>query len=156
ALPSLGRITSPTRFTPSLAGIVTSDIVVSARAPAASGPATARAASTAAGGAEARDMGAATRPRRGTGAGAVGSQGFFGHDRRVHPIRQREVEDAAAARRLVDPDLAAVALDDLLADRQADAGARELVARVQAAEHLEDPLGVVGVDAQAVVLHRDP
>ena len=44
----------------------------------------------------------------------------------------------------------AVALDDALRDREADAGARDL-APVQALEHLEDPRRVARVDAGTVV-----
>ena len=55
----------------------------------------------------------------------------------------------------LDPDAPAVALDDLLADRQADAGARVLVAAVQPLEDDEDPLDVLRLDADAVVAHRE-
>ena len=57
--------------------------------------------------------------------------------------------------RLVDPDPPAVAFDDLAADREADAGALVGLALVQAAEHLEDLLAILGRDADAAVGDRD-
>ncbi len=54
---------------------------------------------------------------------------------------KKNVEPSPGLR--LDPDAAAVALDDLLADRQADAGARVLVAAVQALEDHEDALDVL-------------
>ena len=68
---------------------------------------------------------------------------------------EREVEGRALAGLGLDPDAPAVALDDLLADRQADAGARVLVPAVQALEDDEDALEVLRVDADAVVAHRE-
>ena len=56
---------------------------------------------------------------------------------------------------MLDPDAAVVALDDPLADRQADAAARVLVAAVQALEDAEDALGVARVDPDAVVGHPE-
>src|SRR5262249_38805714 len=49
------------------------------------------------------------------------------------------------------PNLAAVSLDNFLADGQADAGAREGAACVQPLEHAEDALEVPRLDADAVV-----
>src|ERR1041385_1295100 len=54
------------------------------------------------------------------------------------------------------PDLAAVALDDALADAQPDPGARVFVAVVQALEHLEDAAAVLGVEADALVGDLEP
>ena len=54
-----------------------------------------------------------------------------------------------------DPDVAAMAFDDLLAHGQADAGAGILVASVQALEDLEDAFGVAQINADAVVVDRD-
>src|SRR5688572_8880116 len=68
-------------------------------------------------------------------------------------VGQREAEGGAAARGRLDPDAPAVALDDLAAHREADAGALVGLARVQALEHLEDPLAVAPVDADPVVGH---
>lgn len=48
-----------------------------------------------------------------------------------------------------------MSLDDLLGDREANAGARILVAGVQALEDDEDLLGVSSLDAQTVVRDRD-
>src|SRR5919198_6218146 len=62
-----------------------------------------------------------------------------------------EVERRAAARRRVDPEASAVALDDLLADRQADPGARVLVATVQPLKQVEHTLAVFGSDADAII-----
>ncbi len=44
-----------------------------------------------------------------------------------------------------------MALDDFLAERQADAGARILVSPVKPLEHLKDPLEVFRVDPDPVV-----
>src|SRR5262249_53284514 len=67
---------------------------------------------------------------------------------------EREVESAAAAGGGIDPDPAAVHLDDLLDDGQAYAGAAaELVAIVQALEQAEHALAIFLVDADAVVAH---
>ena len=51
----------------------------------------------------------------------------------------------------VEPDPAAVVLDDLAAHREADAGALVGAAGVQALEDDEDPVGVLGLDPDAVV-----
>src|SRR5215208_280047 len=66
-----------------------------------------------------------------------------------------ELEDAASAGALFDPDPAAMALDDALADRKAHARPRVLVLAVEPLEHVEDPLSLVRIDADAVVAHRD-
>ncbi len=47
----------------------------------------------------------------------------------------------------------AVVLDDLLAQRQADAIALEAIAAVEAMEDVEDALVVFGRDADSVVAH---
>src|SRR3990172_2597332 len=69
--------------------------------------------------------------------------------------REGEQEARARARPGLDPDPAAMALDDLLADGEADAGARVLGARVQPPEDDEDPFPVLRVDADPVVAHRE-
>src|SRR5689334_7064360 len=69
----------------------------------------------------------------------------------VLPSRKREAEHGSAALACVDPDPPAMALDDLAADREADAGSLVGVAVVQALEHLEDVLALVGRDADAAV-----
>src|SRR5688500_2972274 len=69
---------------------------------------------------------------------------------------EREREHRAAALARLDPDLAALALHDLAADREADARALEGLAVVQALEHLEHALAVLRVDPDAVVGHGDP
>src|ERR1035441_3687233 len=51
------------------------------------------------------------------------------------------------------PDLSAVPLDDLLADREPDAGARIFRFGVQSLEDLEDPVGMVRIDANTVIPH---
>src|ERR1700691_3645882 len=55
---------------------------------------------------------------------------------------------------VLDGDVSAVVLDDLAAQGQADAGALVAVAGMQALEDDEHALGVLGLDADAVV--RDP
>src|SRR3990172_4038740 len=69
--------------------------------------------------------------------------------------RKREPEHRAAAGRGIDPDFPAMALDDALADRQPDAGARELAPRVQALENDEKLPAVFGRDPDAVVDDRE-
>src|SRR5262245_21706434 len=68
--------------------------------------------------------------------------------------RQGEGEGRALARLGLDPELAAVGLDHLLADGQARPGPLVLVPAVQAAEDAEDLLVVTRVDAHAVVPHE--
>ena len=46
--------------------------------------------------------------------------------------------------------------DDLLDQREADAGAGVLLTAVEPFEHAEDPLPVLGVDPDAVVGHGEP
>ena len=46
-------------------------------------------------------------------------------------------------------------LDNLLANSQADAGSRIVLAGVQPLEDLEDPLIILRVNANAVVAHRE-
>ena len=65
--------------------------------------------------------------------------------------RDGEAEARSPARLRFGPDAAAVSLDDLLAGRQADAGAGVRVPIVQSLEDDEDSLRVLGVDADAVV-----
>src|SRR5258706_2354810 len=91
-------------------------------------------------------------PRTRTGSWSrVGWDSFTGSKH----LWQREPEGAAPARFGFDPDAAAVAVHHLLADRQADAGARVLALVVQALEHHEDALEVLHLDADAVVAHGD-
>src|ERR1044072_8843307 len=68
---------------------------------------------------------------------------------------QRERHPRAALGARLRADAAAVVLHDLAGDRQPDPGARIAVARVQALEHAEDHLGVLGVDADSVVVDRE-
>src|SRR5579884_527116 len=69
--------------------------------------------------------------------------------------RQGEIKRATLARLGLGPDAAAVALDDLAADGQADAGAGVLLLRVQPLEDDEDALQVLRVDADAVVTNPE-
>src|SRR3954452_15021848 len=69
--------------------------------------------------------------------------------------RQREVERGALARATLRPDPAAVLVDDLLADGEADAGALEAVRAVEAVEGAEDDVGLAGGEADAAVVHGD-
>src|SRR4051812_1923436 len=69
----------------------------------------------------------------------------------VLPGRQGEAEHGASAVAVVDPDPAAVALDDLAADGEADARALVGLAVVQALEHLEDVLAGFRGDPDAAV-----
>src|SRR3954466_6358658 len=65
------------------------------------------------------------------------------------------MECAALAGPRLDPDAAAVALDHLLADGEANARPRILALVMQALENHEDPLEVRRFDADAVVGHHD-
>src|SRR3954464_1995127 len=68
--------------------------------------------------------------------------------------RESEVEGCAAIHDRLGPDGAAVALDDFLDDREADAGALEILAAVQPLEDAEEPAVVLHVEADAIVLHE--
>src|ERR671914_1966302 len=59
----------------------------------------------------------------------------------------------AFAEARLDPDAPAVALDHLLADREADARSGILALVVQTLEHHEDALEILRLDADAVVSH---
>src|SRR3954471_15057016 len=63
------------------------------------------------------------------------------------------MECAALARLGLDPDAAAVALDHLLADGEANTRSRVLALVMQALEHHEDALEVRRFDADAIVGH---
>ena len=70
---------------------------------------------------------------------------------------QREVKRRAFVRLAFGPDAPAMAGDDAVDDRQADAGAFEIVGAMQALEHAEEFLRVALVEADAVVadeVHR--
>jgi hypothetical protein len=54
-----------------------------------------------------------------------------------------------------DGDLAAVPLNDFLADGQANPGARELVPFVQPLKHSEYFVEVLRIDSQTVVVHGE-
>src|SRR5206468_9421937 len=75
--------------------------------------------------------------------------------RGLRAVGEGEVEHGAAAGAWLEPDAAAVALDDAPAQRQADAAARVLVAGVQPLEHLEHLPGAGAVHADAAVGHGD-
>ena len=60
----------------------------------------------------------------------------------------------ATVRPVIEPDAAAVSLDDPLAGGETDAGAR--LPRVEPLEHAEDSLSVGGWDATPVVGQREP
>src|ERR1700687_310651 len=62
-----------------------------------------------------------------------------------------EVKCCAVIDRGLDPDTAAVALDDALYDCQADAGAREILRAMQSLKHVEQLVGILHVEADPVV-----
>src|SRR5580704_9537995 len=82
--------------------------------------------------------------------------------------RQREAESCPVLVSSVQPDLAAIVLDDLAAHSKSDAGARVGSPVVQPLEDHEDTIRVLGLDADSVVgdreqpeavvlpVHRDP
>src|SRR6185312_4295664 len=65
--------------------------------------------------------------------------------------RQRELKIRAGPGRGIDPDPAAVASDDPLDRGEADAGAGKLLVAVEALERTEQAVGVLHVEAGAVV-----
>jgi hypothetical protein len=65
------------------------------------------------------------------------------------------VECAAHAGPGLEPDASAVTFDDLLAHRQPDASAGVLRLGVQPLEDDEDAVQVLGLDANAIVAHRE-
>src|SRR5262249_20711597 len=69
-------------------------------------------------------------------------------------IRQGEMEGGAFALRCVGPDAAAVAGDDAMGDREADARALELICIVEALESTEELLRALDRKARAIVAHE--
>src|SRR6185436_617726 len=65
--------------------------------------------------------------------------------------RQREIERRAVARLRLDPDFAAVAIDDLFAGGKADTRPGILIARVEALKDHEDAIEVLVGDPYSVV-----
>src|SRR4051812_14410063 len=74
---------------------------------------------------------------------------------RLLGVGDGEAEHAAASRRGFAPDSAAYPLHHPLADGEADTGSSVLLAGMEPLEHAEDPLGLVGIDADAVVRHGE-
>src|SRR5580765_1055777 len=68
---------------------------------------------------------------------------------------QSEIERRPLVRLRFRPHAAAMAVHHALHDREADAGAFELLLVVQALEHAEELVRVLHVEADAVVLHVD-
>src|SRR5262249_20631605 len=69
-------------------------------------------------------------------------------------FRKRENERAASAVRGLDPDPSAMAVDHLLAYREADPGTGVFIPGMQPLEHHEDTLEVLLLDADTVVGDR--
>src|SRR6185503_4538874 len=69
--------------------------------------------------------------------------------------RQGEKKRRAPARLRFHPDPAAMAFDDFLADRQADAGAGIFLAAVQPLEDQEDALKILRSDANPIIPHAE-
>src|SRR3954463_2000254 len=69
--------------------------------------------------------------------------------------REREPDRRPAADRALRPYPAAVALDDAPDDRQADAGAFEVLVGVHAVKRLEQARAVLHVEARAVIADRE-
>jgi hypothetical protein len=59
------------------------------------------------------------------------------------------------ARLGVEPGSATVAFSDLLDECQSDAAALKFCALVQSRKHLEDAVGITGLDADAVVFYAE-
>ena len=82
-------------------------------------------------------------------------QSLFGHAASRARLPPQEPERRALARRGLDPGAAALRLDDLLDERETDAGALDLVARLERLEDAPDPVVELGRDAGAVVADRE-
>src|SRR3954451_6906162 len=97
------------------------------------------------------------RPRSGGGAALRVRSAVERCDARAPAARdrQREAECAALAGGALRPDPATVLLDDALADRKPDAGARIVLLAVEPVERLEDALGLSRVHADAIVGDRE-
>src|SRR5271165_274312 len=70
-------------------------------------------------------------------------------------IRNGEMEDGTCSRFRLHPHPATVPLHNLLADSQADTRARILLAAMQALENNEDPVKVLGGNANAVIAYAE-
>src|SRR3984893_598528 len=68
---------------------------------------------------------------------------------------RREVECRALINRRFGPDSPAVAMDDALHDREADAGAFEILRAMQPLEHAEQLVGVSHIEASTIVADED-
>src|SRR5712672_3333515 len=79
--------------------------------------------------------------------------GYLARRRPAASLRQAEGERRALARFRLGPDAAAMALDDAVDDREADAGALELLGAVQPLKGAEELGGVAHVEPRAVVAH---
>ena len=73
---------------------------------------------------------------------------------RLGVLRDGEEEGCSFAGFGFDPDSSAIALNHALANSQSDAGAAVFLVMMEPLEYAKDFLLVLGVDADAVVLHR--
>ena len=69
----------------------------------------------------------------------------------LYPEQQRKRERCSLARLGLNPNLAAVALDNPFAYRKTGPGSIVLVARVEPIEHSKDAGSLVGIDADPLV-----
>lgn len=69
--------------------------------------------------------------------------------------REREVKFRSFAGFGFNPNIPAVLVDDFLAKRKPDARAGVIAAAMEAVENFEDLIGVLGVNADAVVNDRE-
>ena len=69
--------------------------------------------------------------------------------------RNSEFKGGPLSRRRLDPDTAALSLNDLLADRKADAGSRILRDGVKSLECPEDSLDILRLNPYTVVRHGE-
>src|SRR5208282_1148260 len=74
---------------------------------------------------------------------------------RCRHARDGKIKGRAVVRFGLDPDAAAVALDDLFASRQPDSAARILAPAVEAMEYGENFLAVLRIDPDSVVAHEE-
>src|ERR1700682_579807 len=67
---------------------------------------------------------------------------------------QREPKRGAVPQRALHPDASSVPLDDAPTDREPDAAAR-MVPLVQPLKHFKDAFGVLHIESDAIVAHRE-
>ena len=68
--------------------------------------------------------------------------------------RHGEIKSSTMAKLRIHPDTSAMPFHDFFAKRQADARSRILGGGMQTLENDEDPVGILGIDSNAVIANR--